>query len=199
MKLRALVLGGLAGGLAAILAHAAPLPKEPLATRAAPVWVVDAAASRLTFRGSVGGQTFDGVFKKWDAEIAFDPQNLRTSHAVVSVATASAVTGDPNRDQLLPSDDWFAARRFPLASFSTSSITPAGPSRYLAAGVLRIKGFARRISFPVTVALAKDRAVLTSVITLSRRDFGVGQGRSASPEVADQVSVLVRLSARRSK
>ncbi len=206
MRLRAWVAGLVSLGLAGLLAGrwvqaepAATALRRTLTAAAAPIWVVDKAASRLTFRGAAGGQPFDGVFKSWDAEIAFDPNNLRASRAVVTVDVASAVTGDPNRDQALPGPDGFAAARFPQASFVSSSIAPAGPGRYLAAGELSIKGLKRRMVLPISVGVLKDRATLLAAFALSRRAFNLGEGRSASPDTADAVQVSVRLVAKKAR
>jgi polyisoprenoid-binding protein YceI len=167
---------------------------------AAPVWVVDKAASRLTFRGSAAGQIFDGVFKKWDAQIAFDPHNLRASHAEVTVDIASLVTGDPTRDQMLPNPDWFAAAKFPKASFVTTSILATAPNRYLASGVLSIRGVRRRVSMPFVLDFVRDSATMTGSLGLDRNEFGVGQGSSATPDkVAAAVLVQVRLTAKTSR
>ena len=111
-------------GTAAALAFAlcgaafAAAPAAPAkAASAVPVWVVDKAASRLSFRGSFGGESFDGTFRRWDADIAFDPKALGASRVSVTVDLASAVTGDPTRDQALPTEDWFAIKRIPRATF----------------------------------------------------------------------------------
>ena len=66
--------------------------RTTLPAQAASVWTVDKAASRLTFRAVMNGQPFDGVFRVWDAQIAFDPHNLATSRATITVDTTSALT-----------------------------------------------------------------------------------------------------------
>ena len=197
---RALAVAGtlvLAGALAAA---AAASQRPAIAAPAAPVWIVDHAGSRLTFRGSVSGQAFDGVFKKWDGEIAFDPANLKASHAAITIDLASVVTGDPTRDQMLPTGDWFSTARFPKASFATSAITQTGPGRYAAIGELRLKGLSRRLSLPFTLTITKDRAAMTGQTVVDRQWFAVGQGQFASPDtVADAVTVTVRIAATKAR
>jgi polyisoprenoid-binding protein YceI len=199
MRLKALLLvfaAGLSGAVA--VAAARPTPRYHLApTAAAPIWVVDKAASRLTFRGAVSGQNFDGVFKKWDAQIAFDPKNLKASHVAVTIDMPSVVTGDPTRDQMLPSGDWFSVQRFPKASFVSAAITPVGPGRYQAIGDLSIKGQTRRVVLPFTLAMDKDVAHMDGVATIDRRQFAIGQGQFAGIDtVAAPVQIMVRLTAR---
>jgi len=173
--------------------HAVLLP-------AAPVWIVDNAASRLTFRAAVSGQNFDGVFKKWDAQIAFDPRNLKASHAAVTIDVASVVTGDPTRDQMLPTPDFFSVAKFPKASFVTTAIVQTSPGHYQAIGDLRIKGVARRVAMPFTLSIVKDVAKMDGALTIDRSWFAIGQGQYASAEtVASNVTVIVKLAAKKSR
>jgi polyisoprenoid-binding protein YceI len=161
---------------------------------------MDKAASRLTFRGAVSGQTFDGVFKKWDAQIAFDPKNLKASHATVTIDIVSVVTGDPTRDQMLPTPDWFSSQKFPQAAFVTTAITQTGPDRYLATGDLRIRGAVRHVAMPFTLAIVKDVANMDGALTIDRRQFGIGQGQFATPDtVAANVTIMVKLSAKKAR
>lgn len=196
---------GLGAGAAlaslAALALAAPAhPPAKAAPAAAQVWTVDKAASRLTFRASANGVAFDGVFKTWDAQIAFDPKNLKASHATVTVSTASAVTGDPTRDQMLPTPDWFNVPKFAKATFVTSSITQASPDHYVANGVLTLHGVSRPVALPFTLTIAKDTAKMDGTTTIDRTQFGLGQGQAGGTEtVAAQVSIGVKLMAKKGR
>ena len=51
---------------------------------AAAEWIVDAEASRIAFSGTHTGRAFTGSFRKWVADIAFDPDDLPSSKAVVT-------------------------------------------------------------------------------------------------------------------
>ncbi len=168
---------------------------------AAPVWSVDRAASRLSFRAVLAGQPLDGVFKSWDAEIAFDPQNLRASRAVISVNTASAVTGQPARDQALPTPGWLWTRRFPKAQLVTRTIVQTGPNRYVADANLTIRGVGRRVRVPFTTIIGRgDTGRMQATLTIDRNLFGIGQanGRpvaSAGPNVV----LMMHLTAKKSR
>jgi polyisoprenoid-binding protein YceI len=187
----ALVLIGALGGAGVRVARAKPAS----APAAAPVWTVDKAASRLTFRVTAGDNSFDGVFKAWDAQIAFDPANLKASRAVVSIALSSAVTGDPVRDQRLPKADGFDVAHFPKATFETVAIAAAGPGRYLAEGDLSIHGVKHRIEMPFSLTIARDLAHMDGTAVVQSADFGLAraetEGRGA------EVTVKVRLTARK--
>lgn len=149
-------------------ASAAPAPAK---------WAVNKSASRLAFRSAFAGQGFQGAFRRWEAQIAFDPKALAASKVVVTVDMASAATGDPTRDQALPTADWFDVRRFPTATFATTGFKDLGGGRYQALGTLTLRGVSKPIQFPFTLNIAGDQAKMTSSTSIDRSAFGVGQGQ----------------------
>ena len=74
---------------------AAVLFVPPVAQAAA--WKVDTAKSSLGFVGTQSGASFDGQFRRWQAQIDFDPANPAAGRAVVTIDMASAATGDGRR------------------------------------------------------------------------------------------------------
>lgn len=186
--LRAIVLTlGLLLGLTAAPALAAPS-----------VWTVDPGASRLAFQGAVNGTPFTGVFRRWNAQIAFDPKALAASSVAVSVDLASAASGDADRDQTMPTADWFWVAKFARASFVSHAFRDLGGGRYVATGDLTLRGVTRPISLPFTLAIAGDKAVMKGSAVIDRTAFGVGQGQWKSGDVvATKVTVNVDVTARR--
>lgn len=140
-------------------------------------WTVDMASSRLGFRSAFAGQVVRGAFRRWDADIVFDPKALAQSKATVTVQVASAVTGDPSKDQALPTADWFDAARFPRATFATTAIKDLGGGRYQASGTLSLRGVSRPIVLPFTLTITGDRAKMAGSVAVNRSAFGVGQGQ----------------------
>jgi polyisoprenoid-binding protein YceI len=181
------------------LALAAALTLAPaLALAAPPVWTVDKAASRLTFSSSVSGAAFTGSFKRWDAVIHFDPKDLAHSDVSATIDIASASTGSGDRDAELPDQDWFWTSKFPRATFVAHGFQPAGPGRYLAPGVLTIRGAAKPLTLPFTLAITGAAAKMSAQVQLNRLAFGVGQGEwKATDTVPAGVSVNVQLTAHR--
>jgi polyisoprenoid-binding protein YceI len=187
ITLRASVTLGLLLGLTAAPALAAPS-----------VWTVDPGASRLAFQGAVNGTPFTGVFRRWNAQIAFDPKALAASSVAVSVDLASAASGDADRDQTMPTADWFWVAKFARASFVSHAFRDLGGGRYVATGDLTLRGATRPISLPFTLAIAGDKAVMKGSAVIDRTAFGVGQGQWKSGDVvATKVTVNVDLTARR--
>ncbi len=172
------------------------LPAAALAAPA-PRWSVD-GGSRLGFAGKMSGEAFTGVFRSWSAQIAFDPKNLAGSKAEVAVNVASAATGDADRDQALPTDDWFAAGKFPKATFVTRAFKDLGGGRYQAVGDLTIRGVSRPVVLPFTLVITGDTARMNGQLALNRAAFGIGQGKWATGDTVDtQVAVTIALTAHR--
>lgn len=166
---------------------------------AATAWRID-PASKLGFRGAMGGEGFSGQFRRWSGQIAFDPKDLAHSSVVVAVDTSSAQTGDADRDQALPGADWFSAKVFPKATFATRSFKDLGGGRYQAIGDLTLRGMKKPVVLPFTLTITGDTARAIGAVQINRLDFGVGQGRWNTGEVvAAQVTVTVDLTAHRTR
>lgn len=185
---------GLAGQT---LAAAAAKPAPTSRTAASPAaWTVDKAASRIRFKSAFGGMAFEGGFDRWDARINFDPKNLAASRVVVSVDLGSARTGDADRDQTLPTAEWFNTAKFPRATFSTQAIRDLGGGKYQAVGTLALKGVSRPLVLPFKLAIAGGRARMDGTVVLRRSDFGIGQGQFGGADAVPlEVPVAITVSA----
>ena len=183
---------------AAVIALAAAAGAAHAATPAK--WTVDMAASRLGFRTAFAGQVVQGAFRRWDADVVFDPKALAQSKATVTVQVASAATGDPSKDQALPTADWFNVSRFPRATFATTAIKDLGGGRYQAAGTLSLRGVSRPVVLPFTLTITGDRARMTGSTVVNRSAFGVGQGQfKGADTVPLDVVIEVSLTAHKAR
>ncbi len=153
-------------------------------------WIVDPTTSTIGFSGTQVGQPFTGHFKRFTATISFDPAHPEAGHALVLIETASAETGDPQRDEALPQADWFDSTAKGEARFEATRFVPKGKDAYDAVGTLTIRGVRRDVTLPFTLVIADGKAHATGHLTLVRTDFGVGQGDWASGQwVALEVGV----------
>ena len=166
---------------------------------AAADWSVDAARSSLGFTGTVSGRSFDGKFKTWRADIAFDPADPAAGHARVTIDMASAATGDRQRDAALPDTDWFDIRKSPQALFEATGFKALGGNRYEAAGTLTIRGIGKAVTLPFTLDIAGDEAHAKGKLDIVRTDYGVGQGEDwkDGSTVALAVSIAFDLTAKK--
>lgn len=190
--------------LAAFVIAGCGSPKDDAAPAAAPAaedaagWKVDKSKSTLGFTATQTGNAFKGRFEDFDATIIFDPADLPGSSIKASVSTASAKTGDRQRDDALPGGDWFAAKDFPTAAFASSEIVATGEGRFEARGALTIRDMTRDVALPFTVAIDGSRAIADGALSLVRTDFGVGRGEFATGQwVGLEVSIEVHIEADR--
>ena len=140
-------------------------------------WTVDAAKSRLGFAGTAAGAGFEGAFERWRAEIAFDPADPGAGRVAVSIETASAKTGDLQKDGALPQPEWFDAAGHPEARFEAAGFRATGDHGYQAAGTLTLRGVTKPVTLPFRFEESAGGAGrFRGKIELDRTEFGVGQG-----------------------
>ena len=169
------------------------------ATSAA-TWTVDPAKSSLTFTGTATGQPFTGHFKTFSASIDFDPAKPEAGHVVVKVDTASASTGDAQKDELMPGDDFFAAATFPQAVFEATSFKALGGDAFEADGTLTVRDIKKPVVLPFTLTTSGDGAHAVGTVKLMRQTFGIGQNAwAADDNVAFAVDVAFDLTATKAK
>ena len=168
------------------------------ALAAPPAWNVVPAASSITFSGTHAGSAFSGKFGQWSAAIAFDPADLAHSSARVSIATATGKTGDGFRDAALEESEWFDPAKFPRATFTTTKISASGPGRYVADGVLTIKGKAVPVKLPFTLKIAGATATMNGTVVIDRLAFGMGATADATGAwVSKQIKLTIAVTAKK--
>ncbi len=180
------------------IAAALTLFAVPAIAAPVPTWTVDKGASHIGFQGAMNGQAFTGGFSRWDAKIAFDPNNPTASKVTAVIDTGSAKTGDETRDEALPTDDWFSIKAFPRATFVTRKITAAGPGHYVAQGDLTIRNATHPVTLPFTLVITGDTAKMSGSLPLDRSAFDVGEGQFKTGDtVALKVQVNIAITAKR--
>ncbi len=136
----------------------------------------------------------DGRFRKFDAQVTFDPAKPANGSARVSVEMDSYELGDADVDRQVRGEDWFDAADYPRASFVSSSIVPAGDGKYSVTGRLTVRGKTRDVIVPVSVSDEGATRIFEGSLPVSRRRFGIGQGEwVATNVVADEVVIKFRL------
>jgi len=166
-----------------------------LPASAAPAWNVDAGKSSLTFKVNVNGETVEGRFPGFGAQIRFDPNDLASSSVKVVMDTSGIHTGDRTRDTMLLKPAWFNVLDFPQANFNCASFTTSGPGKYVCQGKLTIKGTTRNVNLPFTLDITGQKAIARGTTTIRRLDFGIGEGAdfaTANP-VALDVTVSINV------
>ncbi len=152
------------------------------------------AQSEIVFTSKQMGVAVDGYFKKFDAQLAFDPAKLQTSKIAFTVEMASATLGVPEADAELPKAVWFNVPGFPKATFQSSAIKALGGGKFEVAGQLTIKGRSNPVTVPVTLTQAGGTTTATGVFAIKRLAYAIGENQwSDTSMVADEVQVKFKL------
>ncbi|MEY2633461.1 MAG: hypothetical protein RIR00_2115 [Pseudomonadota bacterium] len=152
------------------------------------------AASSLGFQYRQMGVTMDGKFRKFSAQLSFDPDKPAAARARIDVELASIDTGSAEADQEVGSKPWFHTAAYPQASFVASSIKPLGGNRYEASGKLSIKGRSQDIVAPLTYTPQGKQASFSGSFSFRRSDFAIGEGSWAAPDiVANEIRIQFNL------
>lgn len=145
---------------------------------AADMWTVRKEESRLGFTAIQQQSEFEGVFKSFEAEIQFSPEDLAGSKVVVTVDTGSFDSASRDRDGQVGDKAWFWTASFPTARFETKSFR-AVEGGFEAVGDLTIRDKTREVVLAFTVDIDGDVARMTGQTSLDRREFDVGTGQWA--------------------
>ena len=159
-------------------------------------WHVDYSKSRLGFTVPWSGESFSAQFRRWNADIDFDPNDLTHARISVTVDLASEASDEPDFDSGLKGAQGFETSRFPTAQFIVKNIGTSARGGYMATGTLSIRGISRAVTLPFTLAMSGSTVRMAGTAHVRRTDFGVGRGEWAAPTpVSHDVTVTVDLTA----
>lgn len=152
------------------------------------------AQSEIVFVSRQMGVPVEGHFRKFDAQIAFDPAKPATSKIAFTVDTGSASLGVPETDAELPKPVWFNVPKFPQASFQSTAVKGLGGGKFEVAGKLTIKGNSHDVLVPVQLTQSGATTTATGTFTIKRLVFKIGEAEwSDTSMVADDVQVKFKL------
>ncbi len=155
--------------------------------------------SRLGFVASAQGESFEGRFARFSAQIRFDPAALEGAAFEVTIEPGSVDTQNAERDELLPAPDFFDVGTHPQARYRATRFEDLGAGRYRALGELSLRGTTQPVALDFAwVEDGAGNAQLQGEASLSRLAFGVGGGDWADTEMIDDaVTVRTTLQLRR--
>jgi len=167
-------------------------------------WKIDASHSRIGFGVRHIFSTVWGHFGEYDGTIQFDPNALDQSRFDFTVKVKSINTQNGKRDNHLRSDDFFAADKFPVMTFTSSKITHQEGSHYIVTGTLQLKETRKEMQVPFVFhgtapsPFDKDQVVagFDTEFEINRLDFGVGNGKFKELGVVDdRVRIMITIEA----
>ena len=153
-----------------------------------------AAQSEIAFTSKQMGVPVDGRFRKFDAQVAFDPKQPEAAKIAFTIDLASASLGTAETEAELAKPDWFNTKAFPQATFVSSGVKALGGGKFDVSGKLGIKSVGRDVVVPVTLVQAGGNTTASGTFAIKRLDFKIGEGDwKDTSMVADAVQVKFKL------
>ncbi|MFZ2268209.1 MAG: YceI family protein [Azonexus sp.] len=166
----------------------------PLAAQAVEYTQVQTAQSSINFAYKQMGVSMDGKFRKFAAQLNFDPAKPTLAKTTLDVDLTSIDTGAEEADQEVAGKQWFNTKAFPTARFVSSGVKALGGNRYEVAGKLSIKGRTLDIVAPVTFTTQGNQALFAGSFSFKRADFAIGEGSwAAFDTVANEIQVKFQI------
>jgi polyisoprenoid-binding protein YceI len=151
---------------------------------------VDVSKSKVTATSKQMNVPTEGTFKKFSAQLDFDPTKPAAGSAKLSIDTASYDLGDESYNQQVRGKDWFDSAAYPQATFVSSTIAPAGGNQFKVSGKLTIKGKSENVTVPVTVTQQGTTQTFDGTLPIKRSAFEIGSGEwKDTSVVADEVLI----------
>ena len=163
------------------------------------VFQIDPQHSYPNFAVShLGYSIAHGRFDKTEGRIELD-RAARQGRIEVSIDAASVSTGLPQRDNMLRSDRFFDATRFPTISFISDQLRFDGDKLASAEGTLTLHGVSKPVTFAVQQLRCAEHPMLKREVCgaelnahIKRSDFGLN---GFSQAVGDDVDITVQVEA----
>jgi polyisoprenoid-binding protein YceI len=164
---------------------------------AAATWTLE-DGSAIRFTAYQERAPVEGSFRAFTAEIVFDPDALAASRVAVTIDVASITTGHKDRDTALRSSSFLDVKTWPSAAFKGDRLVHEGGDRYEAHGRLTIRDVSKDVVLPfrLTIEQSAGRRIAraSGELTISRVDYGIGQGEWASTKtVGEDVAIHVEI------
>lgn len=153
------------------------------------------AESSIAFISKQFGVPVSGKFKKFDADVAFDPKKPEAAKVSFTVDLLSADIGNAETEAELKKPGWFNAAKVPAATFQSSGVKSLGGGKFEFTGKLAIKGISQNVVVPVTITQRSAKSQVVGSFNLKRLDFKIGDGDWNDVSlVANEVVVNINLS-----
>ena len=143
-------------------------------------YTIDPAHSRLGFVARHAMVTkVRGAFNEFEGIAVLDGDNPANSTAQVTIQAKSVDTRQPQRDDHLRGNDFFAMDEFPTITFVSTGARQVDDTNFELSGDLTVKGVTKSITIPFEYqGAAQDpfgnsRVGFEGSVAINRKDFGV--------------------------
>ncbi len=193
------LIGGIAWGInqrTSYDASAAASLEETTATSG--TWMIDHESSALGFSLTYTGNVVQGVIGSWTGDVIFDPNDLTSARAVITIDMTSVSLGDATLQTQATGGDGFDLANHATATYETDRFEQTDAGSFRADGTLTLRGVAVDAPLVFTFDEADGVATVAGSTTLNRLDFGIGAvGAVDEAWILHAVDVTFQLTATR--
>lgn len=141
--------------------------------------------SKVTGSHNGGFTNFSGSFRIADGKLVGAPE--------LKIAMNSTWSDNDRLTGHLMSADFFDVPQFPTATFTVTSVEPAG-EKHNVTGNLNLHGITKSVSFPAEVGATPEAVTLKAEFAINRRDFNINFPGKPNDLIRD--NVVLRLDVR---
>jgi polyisoprenoid-binding protein YceI len=127
---------------------------------AAQEWELDPVHTNFYFEVKHTYAAVRGQFTDFTGDVYFDPDNPAKSKFDFMINVNSVDTKEGKRDTHLRSPDFFDAGKYPLITFKSSEVLPAGENKYIVEGILTIKNVSKKLALEFVYHGQKDNPLM---------------------------------------
>jgi len=153
--------------------------------------------SKITFyvKSSVD---LEGAFEQWDATLVFTSRDASTGVLDIKIQADSVNSGSASKDKKLKGEHCFDVEKDPYITFHSTKITQTSPNTFDVSGTFTLRGISKTegLTFTVDRQGGGDTGEIKGVLTIDRRDFGLGGGIKFVT-IANRVDVTIDFKATR--
>lgn len=190
--------------LAAAFALSLSVVLAPAISFAAP-WKIDKDHSHLTFTvDNLGFSLTQGQFRKFKADIDFDPENVETSSVSFVIDTNSVDTNSKGRDKSIRSKNYLDVKNHPEITFVSDTVRLIDDNTAEIKGEVTIRGETKEATFMAEMIriapnpFSKNTQLAGFAVTgvINRVEFGITYG---APAVGVDINVRLDLQLKEQK
>jgi len=152
--------------------------------------------SKIEFVGAKVTRDHTGQFRNFDGTIEYvaaQPSRISFDIDLNSVETdTERLTGH------LKSPDFFDTAKYPKATFTSTSLTPAAPgaadgTTHTLQGTLDLHGVQKEVTIPVKTVASPEGVRATSEFTINRHEWGISYKGAADDLIKENVLIKLDL------
>lgn len=174
---------------------ALPQPAVPPVSQ----WALDPENSSVSFVSKHVFTNVRGMFQQPVGTMTLDDAKPENSKIEATIQISSITTGVAERDSHLASPDFFDAAKWPVATFTSTSVRRTSPTAYTVVGTLTLHGVTKPVTLAVTAPPPFEHAGgvrrgIEATTTLNRRDFGLVwdfPGEGTGVVVGDTIKITI--------